>query len=61
MRSYVWILQECEHCDGDHQQHRRGGDGRWRSLGREDYLRGFVCQECDESLDELLKEKECCK
>jgi hypothetical protein len=58
MNGYEWLTQECEHCDGDHQSHRRDADGRWRSLGRDDRLRGFVCKKCDESLDDMLGERE---
>lgn len=35
----------CEHCDGE-----RG------SYVRNDYLRGYVCPDCDSSLDEMLGE-----
>jgi hypothetical protein len=38
--------QDCEHCDGERS-----------TMVRFDELRGYVCQPCDSSLDEMLKEK----
>ena len=55
MRRYLWLLEHCEHCDGDRQDHRRRADGAWQSFGRDDYLRGFVCQTCDDALDKMLE------
>lgn len=64
MRIYTWIATPCEHCDGERQDERQlepSGTtcvtGLRQSLGRLDGLRGYVCQECDSSLDELLGEE----
>lgn len=64
MRTYRWIATPCEHCDGERQEEKQlepSGTtcvtGLRLSFGRLDYLRGYVCPECDSSLDELLKEK----
>lgn len=37
------ISEDCEHCDGERSR-----------LVRRDYLRGQVCDVCDNTLDEML-------
>jgi hypothetical protein len=56
-RTYTYGPYLCEHCDGVHQPQRGASARTGRSwLGRLDYLRGSICERCDDALDEMFAE-----